>query len=50
MSLSNGQIKKQGKQTDISDFQALLDAYGLKIIEVTADGNCFFRSVFSGLI
>ncbi|KAG8474725.1 hypothetical protein CXB51_031460 [Gossypium anomalum] len=32
------QVKKQGKQADIS-----LDALGLKIIKVTADGNCFFQ-------
>lgn len=39
--------KKQGKQqqADISEFRAQLDALGLKIIQVTADGNCFFRSV-----
>lgn len=43
-------MKKQGKQADISEFRAQLDALGLKIIQVTADGNCFFRSVFSGLI
>lgn len=38
-------IKKHGgKQGDISAFRAQLDALGLKIIEVTADGNCFFRA------
>lgn len=42
-----GQTKKKGKQADISEFRAQLDALGLKIIQVTADGNCFFRSVFS---
>lgn len=36
------QAKKHGKQTDISEFRAQLDALGLKIIQVTADGNCFF--------
>lgn len=35
-------MKKQGKQADISEFRAQLDALGLKIIQVTADGNCFF--------
>jgi hypothetical protein len=40
------QVKKQGKQANIVQFRAQLDALGLKIIEVTADGNCFFRSVF----
>ncbi|XP_021897547.1 OTU domain-containing protein 3 isoform X3 [Carica papaya] len=37
--------KKQGKQGDISLFRAQLDALGLKIIQVTADGNCFFRAL-----
>ncbi|XP_017976184.1 PREDICTED: OTU domain-containing protein 3 isoform X2 [Theobroma cacao] len=39
------QVKKQGKQTDISRFRAQLDALGLQIIQVTADGNCFFRAL-----
>ncbi|GAB4848995.1 OVARIAN TUMOR DOMAIN-containing deubiquitinating enzyme 7, variant 2 [Ancistrocladus abbreviatus] len=39
------QIKKHGKQTDISGFRSQLDALGLKIIQVTADGNCFFRAL-----
>lgn len=44
-------MKKQGKQAEnISEFRAQLDALGLKIIQVTSDGNCFFRSVFGGLI
>ncbi|OMO56635.1 Ovarian tumor, otubain [Corchorus capsularis] len=38
-------VKKQGKQTDISQFRAQLDALGLKIIQLTADGNCFFRAL-----
>ncbi|XP_009788517.1 OVARIAN TUMOR DOMAIN-containing deubiquitinating enzyme 7 isoform X1 [Nicotiana sylvestris] len=37
--------KKHGKQADISEFRAQLDALGLKIIQVTADGNCFFRGL-----
>lgn len=37
--------KKNGKQSDISEFRAQLDALGLKVIEVTADGNCFFRAL-----
>lgn len=37
--------KRNGKQSDISEFRAQLDALGLKIIEVTADGNCFFRAL-----
>ena len=43
--LFGGQVKKLGKQTDISQFCARLDALGLQIIQVTADGNCFFRFV-----
>ncbi|KAK3416245.1 hypothetical protein EUGRSUZ_H01692, partial [Eucalyptus grandis] len=39
-------VKKQGKQADNTQFRAQLDALGLKIVQVTADGNCFFRSVF----
>ncbi|KAK9012937.1 hypothetical protein V6N11_040967 [Hibiscus sabdariffa] len=39
------QVKRQGKQADISQFLAWLDALGLKIIKVTADGNCFFRAL-----
>ncbi|KAF7136382.1 hypothetical protein RHSIM_Rhsim08G0099200 [Rhododendron simsii] len=39
------QIKKHGKQGDISEFHAQLDALGLKIFQVTADGNCFFRAL-----
>lgn len=38
------QIKKQGKQDDTSQFRTQLDALGLRIVAVTADGNCFFRS------
>ncbi|GAA0147030.1 cysteine protease [Lithospermum erythrorhizon] len=37
--------KKHGKQADISEFRVQLDALGLKIIQVTADGNCFFRAL-----
>jgi len=39
------QVKKLGKQADTSQFRTQLDALGLRIVEVTADGNCFFRSV-----
>ncbi|GAB2282634.1 hypothetical protein Dimus_039556 [Dionaea muscipula] len=39
------QAKKHGKQTDISEFRAQLDMLGLKVIQVTADGNCFFRAL-----
>ncbi|KAL5556961.1 hypothetical protein UlMin_039197 [Ulmus minor] len=39
------QTKKQGKQAVSSQFREQLDALGLKIIEVTADGNCFFRAL-----
>ncbi|GMN30251.1 hypothetical protein TIFTF001_002736 [Ficus carica] len=38
-------IKKHGKEADISQFRAQLDALGLKIVQVTADGNCFFRAL-----
>ncbi|XP_052197477.1 OVARIAN TUMOR DOMAIN-containing deubiquitinating enzyme 7 isoform X3 [Diospyros lotus] len=38
-------MKKHGKLGDISEFRAQLDALGLKIIQVTADGNCFFRAL-----
>ncbi|VFQ86537.1 unnamed protein product [Cuscuta campestris] len=38
-------IKKHGKPVDISEFRAQLDALGLKIVQVTSDGNCFFRAV-----
>ncbi|XP_023632946.1 OTU domain-containing protein 3 isoform X2 [Capsella rubella] len=37
--------KKQGKDCDLSQFRAQLDALGLKIIQVTSDGNCFFRAL-----
>ncbi|GLT50123.1 hypothetical protein SLA2020_236310 [Shorea laevis] len=38
-------IKKQRQQEDISQLRAQLDTLGLKIIQVTADGNCFFRAL-----
>ncbi|XP_065875928.1 OVARIAN TUMOR DOMAIN-containing deubiquitinating enzyme 7 isoform X2 [Euphorbia lathyris] len=41
----NSHAKKHGKQADITQFQAQVDALGLKIIQVTADGNCFFRAL-----
>jgi len=40
------QVKKQGKQADNTQFRAQLDALGQKIVQVTADGNCFFMFVF----
>ncbi|KAJ1273405.1 hypothetical protein BS78_06G277900 [Paspalum vaginatum] len=40
-----GAEKKLGKKADMSEFRAQLDALGLKIVEVTADGNCFFRAM-----
>ncbi|KAL2333521.1 hypothetical protein Fmac_014734 [Flemingia macrophylla] len=39
------QIKKQAKPADSSQFRTQLDALGLRIVEVTADGNCFFRAL-----
>ncbi|XP_021659834.2 OVARIAN TUMOR DOMAIN-containing deubiquitinating enzyme 7 isoform X3 [Hevea brasiliensis] len=41
----NPHVKNQGKQADITQFQSQLDALGLKVIQVTADGNCFFRAL-----
>ncbi|KAF7828702.1 OTU domain-containing protein 3 isoform X1 [Senna tora] len=38
-------IKKQGKQADTSQLRSQLDTLGLRIVEVTADGNCFFRAL-----
>ncbi|KAK4584682.1 hypothetical protein RGQ29_022415 [Quercus rubra] len=38
-------VKKQGKPTDLSQFRAQLDVLDLKIVHVTADGNCFFRAL-----
>ncbi|KAK6116216.1 hypothetical protein DH2020_050012 [Rehmannia glutinosa] len=37
--------KRGGKQNDVTELRAQLDALGLKIIQVTADGNCFFRAL-----
>uniref|UniRef100_A0A453DD84 OTU domain-containing protein n=2 Tax=Aegilops tauschii subsp. strangulata TaxID=200361 RepID=A0A453DD84_AEGTS len=37
--------KKIGKKADMSEFRAQLGSFGLKIVEVTADGNCFFRAM-----
>ncbi|KAF0891039.1 hypothetical protein E2562_005132 [Oryza meyeriana var. granulata] len=37
--------KKFGKKADMTEFRAQLGSLGLKIIEVTADGNCFFRAM-----
>ncbi|BAS91555.1 Os04g0670400 [Oryza sativa Japonica Group] len=34
--------KKFAKKADMTEFRAQLDSLGLKIIEVSADGNCFF--------
>ncbi|PKI51625.1 hypothetical protein CRG98_027991 [Punica granatum] len=39
------QAKKHGKQADMTQFRAQVDALGLKIVQVTADGNCFFRAL-----
>ncbi|KAG8043880.1 hypothetical protein GUJ93_ZPchr0458g22816 [Zizania palustris] len=41
----DAQEKKFGKKADMTEFRAQLDSLGLKIIEVTADGNCFFRAM-----
>ncbi|XP_042026479.1 OVARIAN TUMOR DOMAIN-containing deubiquitinating enzyme 7-like isoform X1 [Salvia splendens] len=34
-----------GKQNDVSELREQLDVLNLKIIQVTADGNCFFRAL-----
>ncbi|ESQ31201.1 hypothetical protein EUTSA_v10004429mg [Eutrema salsugineum] len=39
------QPHQQGKDCDLSQFRTQLDALGLKIIQVTSDGNCFFRAL-----
>ncbi|KAL8473063.1 hypothetical protein ACS0TY_029391 [Phlomoides rotata] len=41
----NNTRKRGGKQNDVSELRAQLDVLGLKIIHVTADGNCFFRAL-----
>lgn len=33
------------KAGDLEQFRVQLDGLGLKIVQVTADGNCFFRFV-----
>ncbi|KAK9135934.1 hypothetical protein Syun_015264 [Stephania yunnanensis] len=38
-------VKRRGKQPDVSEFRSQLDSLGLKIVQVTADGNCFFRAL-----
>ncbi|CAI0406149.1 unnamed protein product [Linum tenue] len=38
-------VKQQGKQADLTMFRGQLDGLGLKIIQVTADGNCFFSGL-----
>ncbi|XP_073274317.1 OVARIAN TUMOR DOMAIN-containing deubiquitinating enzyme 7-like isoform X2 [Primulina huaijiensis] len=37
--------KKPGRERDISELRAELDVLGLKIVQVTPDGNCFFRAL-----
>ncbi|KAF6143966.1 hypothetical protein GIB67_017574 [Kingdonia uniflora] len=38
-------VKKHGKKVDIAEIRSQVDALGLKIVELTADGNCFFRGL-----
>ncbi|KAJ6802919.1 OTU domain-containing protein 3 isoform X2 [Iris pallida] len=38
-------VKRHGKPVDMGQFRSQLDVLGLKIVEVTADGNCFFRAL-----
>lgn len=40
--------KKLGKKGDMAEFRAQLDSLGLKIVQVTADGNCFFSMQGNG--
>uniref|UniRef100_A0A0D9WAY7 OTU domain-containing protein n=1 Tax=Leersia perrieri TaxID=77586 RepID=A0A0D9WAY7_9ORYZ len=37
--------KKFGKKADMTEFREQLGSLGLKIVEVNADGNCFFRAI-----
>ncbi|XP_026660247.2 OVARIAN TUMOR DOMAIN-containing deubiquitinating enzyme 7 isoform X2 [Phoenix dactylifera] len=39
------QVKQHGKLDAVAEFRSQLDVLGLKIIQVTADGNCFFRAL-----
>lgn len=41
----NAVRKKHGKQADLSELRVQFDQLGLKIIQVAADGNCFFRAL-----
>ena len=36
-------MKKLGKKADMWEFRAQVDSVGIKIVEVTMDGNRFFR-------
>ncbi|XP_008788849.2 OVARIAN TUMOR DOMAIN-containing deubiquitinating enzyme 7 isoform X3 [Phoenix dactylifera] len=38
-------VKQHGKLDAVAEFRSQLDVLGLKIIQVTADGNCFFRAL-----
>lgn len=38
------------KAGDLEQFRVQLDGLGLKIVQVTADGNCFFRFVVWSII
>ncbi|KAF5179026.1 Otu domain-containing protein [Thalictrum thalictroides] len=40
-----GNNKRHGKSTDMGEFCSQLDILGLKIVQVTSDGNCFFRAL-----
>ncbi|PIA56552.1 hypothetical protein AQUCO_00700712v1 [Aquilegia coerulea] len=37
--------KKHGKPKDMGEFRSQLDTLGLQIVQVTSDGNCFFRAL-----
>lgn len=37
------QVKKVGKKADMTEFRAQLDSIGVKIVEVTADGQLLLQ-------
>ncbi|KAM0948505.1 putative ubiquitinyl hydrolase 1 [Dioscorea sansibarensis] len=42
---SHAAVKKQGKEVNLPQFRPQLDALGVKIVQITKDGNCFFRAL-----
>jgi hypothetical protein len=45
--ISRPRQQKEKKTLDIANLNEQLDLLGLKICPVTADGNCFFRMIYS---